>query len=189
MRLALVRFVVAPATALMLGLSSLVSVPHTSAHGGTQHPVTINAGTCAELGEVVIPLGDAGDHLPIDGVASAGEAQGSETAVQVDGSLTKVSLAFADLIGQPHAIALHASADDIDTVIACGDIGGKAMGTQFPVGLAQVDASGTWGVAILQDNGDGTTEVGIYVVKDESVEHEHDEAGDDHDHAESTPTT
>jgi hypothetical protein len=189
MRHSLVRFLSSPAAALMLALSALASAPFASAHGGSQHPVTINAGSCAELGEVVIPLGDAGDHLPIDGVESAGEHQGAESAVPVDGSLTKVSLAITDLIGQPHSIAVHASADDIDTVIACGDIGGLPMGTQFPVGLAEVNGSGTWGVAILQDNGDGTTQIGIYVVKDETAEHDNEEAGDHHDHAEGTPIT
>jgi hypothetical protein len=182
----IVRYLAAPASGLMLGLASLASVSPASAHGGTQHPVTINSGTCDMLGEVVIPLGDAGDHLPVDGVASQSEHQGAETAVQVDGSLTKVTLAFSELIGRPQAIVVHASADDMDTALACGDIGGTLMGTHFPVGLGQVDGSGTWGVAILQDQGDGTTEVGIYIVKDESAEHDHD-GGGDHDHAEATP--
>ncbi len=187
MRQSLVRFVAAPAVAAAMCVSSLAGGLQVSAHGGTQHPVTINAGTCDALGDVVIPLGDAGDHFPIDGVDSAGEHQGAETAIPVDGSLTKVSLAFSDLVGQPHAIAVHASADDIDTVIACGDVGGMLIGTQFPVGLAAVDGSGTWGIALLQDNGDGTTEVGIYVVKDESAEHDDAEETEDHDHDEATP--
>ncbi|HQY30320.1 MAG TPA: hypothetical protein PK691_03495, partial [Thermomicrobiales bacterium] len=108
---------------------------------------------------------------------------GSAAAVPVDGSLTKVSLPFADLVGSPHAIVVHASADDGNTAIACGDIGGHLIGPSvFPVGLAQVDDSGTWGVAILQDNGDGTTEVGIYVVKDQQ-----DDGAEDHDHDEVSP--
>ena len=157
-------------------LASLLAMPSSgSAHGGVQHPVTINSGTCAALGDVAIPLGDAGDQLPIDGVASAGEHQGAESATQVDGSLTKVQLPFADLLAGPYAIVVHASADEIDSAVACGDIGGMMIGTlEFPVGIAQVETSGTSGVAILRDNGDGTTQVAVYVIRDEATGHDHE---------------
>jgi len=164
--------------ALVLGSGAI-----TLAHGGTQHPVTINQGSCADLGKVVIPLGDAGDHALVDGVPAAGEPQGSAAAVPVDGSLTNVAMSFADLVGSPHAIVVLASADDGHEAMACGDIGGHLIGPSvFPVGLAQVDDSGTWGVAILQDNGDGTTEVGIYVVKDQRGD-----GAEDHDHEVASP--
>jgi hypothetical protein len=179
------------AAALALGASTLLTGAMPAvAHGGTQHPVTINNGTCELLGEVAIPLGDAGDQLPVDGEPAASDPRGAESAVQVDGSQTNVQLALSDLLGGPYAIAVHASADEMDTVVACGDIGGRMMGqSELPVGIAEVDGSGTNGIAILEDNGDGTTEVSVYVIKAESADdhsHDDDHGDDDHDH-EATP--
>ena len=166
----------------------LVAVDQGSAHGGVQHPVTINTGTCAALGDVVIPLGDAGDQLPIDGQPSAGGSTGAAGAVPVDGSITRVQMTMADLLAGPYALVVHASADEMETVAACGNIGGRMIGmVEFPVGIAQVDEAGTNGVGILRDNGDGTTQVAIYVIKHDVGAHS-DHAADEHTgHGEATP--
>jgi hypothetical protein len=175
------------AAALALGASTLIAGAMPAvAHGGTQHPVTINKGACELLDEVAIPLGDAGDQLPIDGEPAASDPMGAESAIQVDGSQTNVQMSLTDLLGG-YAITVHASADEMETIVACGDIGGRMMGqSELPVGIAEVDGSGTNGIAILEDNGDGTTEVSVYVIKAESTnDHSHDDdhdAGDDHDH-------
>ena len=68
------------------------------------HPIHLHSGTCAELGDVVVPLTDVG-------------ADGS--------SVTIVPVPLATIqdpeIG-PHSINIHLSAEEIGTYVACGDI-------------------------------------------------------------------
>ena len=50
------------------------------------------------------------------------------------------------------------------TYLVCGDIGGEPMTEGvLPVGLAAVGASGYSGVAVLSDDGSGSTTVTVYV--------------------------
>ena len=177
------RRIAVVAGTVLLGLSTMAPV---AAHGGTQHPVTINAGSCRALDEIVLPLGDAGDQLPVDGEPAASDPVGAETAVQVDGSITSVQLPLADLIAGDYAVVVHASADEIDSGVACGDVGGRMVGENLlPIGLAQVDESGTSGIAVLEDNGDGTTRVSVFVTKEsagDDHDHDDDNGNDDHEH-------
>jgi hypothetical protein len=68
------------------------------------HPIHLHSGTCAELGDVVVPLTNV-------------DAEGS--------SVTDVDVPLATIqdpeIG-PHAINIHLSADEISTYVACGDV-------------------------------------------------------------------
>lgn len=49
--------------------------------------------------------------------------------------------------------------------ILCGDIGGAGMGpADLAIGRAPLNDSGYTGVAMMHDNGDGTTGVSVYVV-------------------------
>lgn len=170
---------------MVLGLAVATPV---AAHGGTQHPAAIAAGQCAALSDVVVPLGDAGDQLPINGQPAASDPVGAETAVQVDGSITTVQLSLADLVAGAYAIVIHASAGEIDQGVACGDIGGRMIGdTLLPIGLAEMHDSGTSGIAVLEDNADGTTTVSVFVTRDHAGDG-HDDADDhgDDDHTDET---
>ena len=74
--------------------------------------------------------------------------------------------ALADLVGGEHAIVVHESAENIGNYILCGDIGGPMMGdSDLVIGLAELNESGASGVALLHDNGDGTTDVNVYVTE------------------------
>jgi len=68
------------------------------------HPIHLHSGTCAELGDVIVPLTNV-------------DAEGS--------SVTSVDVPLATIqdpaVG-PHAINIHLSADEISTYVACGDI-------------------------------------------------------------------
>jgi hypothetical protein len=74
------------------------------------HPIHLHSGTCAELGDVVVPLTNV-------------DAAGS--------SVTTIEVPLASIedpeIG-PHAINIHLSADEIDQYVACGDIPLAAVG-------------------------------------------------------------
>jgi uncharacterized cupredoxin-like copper-binding protein len=148
-----------------LGLSANVFAQATpQAGGGESHPAHIHNGTCATLGDVVQPLSDVSDQALNNGTPTAGDMAGSTGAIPVLSSVTTVQMAFADIIGGEHAINVHESAEAIQNYVACGDVGGMMIGeTALLFGIAELNGSGLSGVASLNDNGDGTTTVYVYL--------------------------
>ena len=127
------------------------------------HPVHVHAGTCAELGDVVFPLNDL--------AAPEGEYTGPDSAVAVTLSENVIDIPLQELIDGGHAINVHLSADEIDTYIACGDIGGvittDAGGRQeMMIGLAEQNDSGYAGTVWLGPSADNTqTEISIILLE------------------------
>ena len=76
--------------------------------------------------------------------------------VPVHVSNTTVDVSLAALLASPHAINVHASADEIDTYIACGTIAGTPSGRELGVPLAPLSDSGYSGIAWLHEDGDRT---------------------------------
>ena len=76
--------------------------------------------------------------------------------VPVHVSTTTVDVSLADLLATPHAINVHASADEIETYIACGDITGTPSGRELGVPLAPLSDSGYSGIAWLHGDGNRT---------------------------------
>ena len=108
------------------------------------HPAHIHAGTCDQLGDVVIPLEDVA-------VPAGATHEGTEAAHDVKISQTHVDMPLQEIIDGEHAINVHLSAAAIDLSIACGDIGGyvvtdPAGRTELFVGLAEQNGSGHTGV-------------------------------------------
>jgi len=130
---------------------------------GAMHPVHIHAGTCAELGDVVVPL--------LDLAAPEGERSGPESAVPVTLSENIVDLPLQDIIDGGHAVNVHLSNEEIGTYIACGDIGGVITtddgGRQeMMIGLAATNGSGYSGTAWFGPSEDGAqTEVSIILLE------------------------
>jgi plastocyanin len=161
-------FKLAASFAAMFMLAGLVAGigPGASAHGDEAHPAHIHTGTCAAPGDVVFPLSSVGAGYDIDGTPSAGAWTGPESAVAVDASVTTVQASLADIVSGGHAIVAHESAENIQNYIACGDVGGMMLGgSDLPVGLAPLNDSGYSGVALLHDNGDGTTAVSVFLTE------------------------
>jgi hypothetical protein len=152
--------------------------------GETAHPAHIHSGTCDQLGDVVYPLNDltapgmAGtptaesqsamtEATPASGMTSMSEGQ------VVAESTTVVTTTFDELLGTPHAINVHESAENIGNYIACGEITGMgaAMGTpasggqQIEVTLQELNNSGYAGHATLVDMGDGTIQVTVQLIQ------------------------
>ena len=133
------------------------------------HPAHIHAGTCNQLGDVVMPLEDVA--VPTDAVR-----EGAEAAHDVKISQTHVDMPLQEIIDGGHAINVHESAEAIDIYIACGDIGGyvitdPAGRTELFVGLAELNDSGHTGVARLGVGEDpNQTEVSIFLVEPEEME-------------------
>src|SRR5215208_6605433 len=131
---------------------------------GDAHPAHIHSGTCAELGDVVVPLTD------VTPIGDESNRTGATSAIPVESSLSVVDMPLQEIIDGGHAINIHLSADEIDTYIACGDIGGAVTtdkGETEPeliIGLSELNDSGHTGIAWLGAEGD-KTRVPVYLVE------------------------
>src|SRR5215203_2752886 len=132
------------------------------------HPAHIHNGTCAELGDVVAPLNDV-THIGDDA-----ERTGPASAIPVKGSVTVVDMPLQEVIDGGHAINVHLSAEEIDTYIACGDIGGAVTTdegeteNELIIGLGELNGSGHTGIAWLGAEGD-KTRVAVHLVEPAST--------------------
>ncbi|MDQ3657424.1 MAG: hypothetical protein M3457_20405 [Chloroflexota bacterium] len=149
-------------------LAGLAQTPVASPVAGDgPHPAHIHAGTCAELGDVVVPLTDVANET--------GELVGPESAHPVKTSRSVVDMPLEDIIAGGHAINVHLSADEIGTYIACGDIGGKLVThdeggrTHLLIGLGELNGSGHVGTVWLGADGD-QTEVVIQLIEPDELD-------------------
>jgi plastocyanin len=160
-----VRFASVVALATLLWLAPSLSAQDEDA----SHPAHVHAGTCAELGDVVVPLNDVA--LP------SGDHSGSESAHPVKVSEgNRVDMPLQEIIDGGHAINVHLSADEIGTYIACGDIGGivhelddGSGGMELNIALAELNDSGHVGTAWLGDDGEGGTIVAISLIEPDTM--------------------
>jgi len=146
-----------------LALSGSVGLAQTPTAGVASHPAHIHAGTCADLGDIVVPLDD------IAGPDAAAGRRGPETAIPIKTSETVVDLPLEEILAGDHAINVHLSADEIGTYIACGDIGGVVHEdedgqSELEIGLGELNDSGYAGVAWLGTDGD-QTEVAVVLIE------------------------
>jgi hypothetical protein len=134
------------------------------------HPAHIHSGTCAELGDVVAPLTDIA-HIGDDA-----ERTGATSAIPVKGSVTVVDMPLQEIIDGGHAINVHLSAEEIDTYIACGNIGGvvhereNGEGMEITIALGELNDSGHVGIAWLGDDGEGGTNVSVSLIEPEEMQ-------------------
>lgn len=154
-------FVIAPVAtlALLASLTMALGSPRARAQEASEapHPAHIHPGTCDDLGDILAPLSDVA-------AITAGEPQGSASAVPVEVSLSEVQPALSDLLAAPHAINIHESADAIQNYIACGDIGGRVVDGKLTIGLQERNGSGYSGVAVLEED-DNDTDVSVYLTR------------------------
>jgi hypothetical protein len=136
--------------------------------GDGPHPVHIHSGSCAELGDVVVPLTDV--------AAREGEARGMGAGHPVKGSHTVVDMPLDEILDGGHAINVHLSAEEIGTYIACGDISGVVFpdeddGERMVIfGLGELNDSGHSGIVWLSEDDDGTTEVAVNLIEPDEMQ-------------------
>lgn len=158
-RLALV---VALAAMTLMIPSVLAQTPEADSAGHT-HPVHIHAGTCADLGAVVVPLNDL--------AAPEGEFIGADSAVAVTLSENVVDMPLDEILDQGQAINVHLSSEEIGTYVACGDIGGvmttdEGGRQEMMIGLAELNDSGYAGTVWIGPSADGTqTEFSVILIE------------------------
>jgi plastocyanin len=134
------------------------------------HPAHVHAGTCAELDpSPAFPLADVS---PVPEGTEASEPAGAESGIPVEQSLTTIEVSLDELLADPYAINVHESADNLDSYLACGDIGGAVLssgddeGRELVIGLREQSGSGYSGVARLLDGADGTTTITVFLAQD-----------------------
>ncbi len=158
--------VIALAALTLLAPASFAQTPQADE---APHPVHIHSGTCAELGDVVVPLAD---------VAAPAEEklEGPATAHEVKVSQTIVDMPLQEIIDGGHAVNAHLSAEEIDVYIACGDVGGEVITdpsgrTELFFGLNEANDSGHTGVVRMGVGDDpNTTEVAVMLIEPEEMQ-------------------
>lgn len=172
--------------AAMAGLSGgAVAQDGTPSADGTAHPAHIHAGTCDTLGDVVFPLTDvSADQMGMMGTPHASmhmdDMMGTPHASMdrdrdriieqaMASSISTVDAPLDDILAAEHAINVHESAENIGNYIACGDITGEPVDGMLQIELAELNDSGYVGMAMLTDNGDGTTEVIVMLMEADAV--------------------
>ncbi|CAA9546706.1 MAG: hypothetical protein AVDCRST_MAG43-677 [uncultured Thermomicrobiales bacterium] len=135
------------------------------------HPANVLAGPCDDLDpvataqlspvSVLVNTGDDAENTP-QGVLTAGRVLLSSTE--------GVELSLEDILASAHSINISLSDQEIDTGIACGEIGGVPVEGDLYIGLRDVNGSGFSGVARLSEDGDNTN-VDIFLTEptDESA--------------------
>ncbi len=115
----------------------------------------IHSGICGELDtDPAFALLD----VTLDGGSTETETSGQPTAIPARFSTSVVDANLADLLDSPYAVDIRLTADDPETSIACGDIGGvlggQAAEGEIALGLAARNSSGYAGIAWLRDEGE-----------------------------------
>jgi hypothetical protein len=148
-----------------LGGSFLGGVGGQAQEVSPSRPSHIHSGDCDELGEVIQPLNSL--TVPV------GAVSGNSDAVVAEAAFTSIPQPLDELLAEDHALKVHLSADQIQTYLACGDIGGAADADgALIVGMKELDGSGYAGIAYLVPAADGSTSVSVMiaqVVGDEAV--------------------
>ncbi len=149
--------------ALALCLASLGGAFLGSSGGQAQEaspprPSHIHIGDCDELGEVIQPL----TFLTVPG----GDVSGNPDAVVAEAAFTSIPQSLDELLTEDHALKVHLSREQIQTYLACGDIGGTvdADGALI-VGMKELDDSGYAGIAYLVPAGNGSTSVSVMIAR------------------------
>jgi hypothetical protein len=136
-----------------VGAQSPSTSPATSPSSGPAieqpHPAHIHTGTCAELGDIVVPLSDV-TYAP-------GQPADAPAASRVEVSSTEVELSLDEILESPHAIMAHESATAMQSYIACADLDGALFAPDLlVVELSEQNGSGFTGIAFLRGGGDTT---------------------------------
>lgn len=155
------RWIALVAVALLLALGVGFGAAQAQDAAVVTHPAHIHVGTCAEL--------DPNPAAPLTSVAPRGysvedaafaddleDARGALNAAPVETSESTAEIGFDEVLETGHAVNVHASEQDLQTYIACGDIGGVVHDDKLVIALTEQNDSGYFGIAILEPDDDHT---------------------------------
>lgn len=154
------RMMVAVLATAVLGMSAVgasalaQATPESSPGTSVAMPVAIHQGTCDN--PVAEPAWKVNDAAPI----SSDETVGGATSSDVSEASGNVKAKLDDLGKEPYVIAVHASAEDYGTIVACGAIAGPKVDGKLVVALSPVGDSGVMGIATLDEDKSGVLNLG-----------------------------
>lgn len=129
------------------------------------HPAHVHAGGCGDdLGPVVETLSDL--------TKTQGEEAGADGAIIASRSYTSVPMTLDALLAGEHSLNIHLSAEEIDTYLACGPIGGVVdINGALTIGLLDAGGPGNHsGIAYLSPDADGeSTGILIFMTEDDAT--------------------
>lgn len=128
----------------------------------TERPAEIISGSCDEGGELVAVL------TPL--TIPEGEAQGQGQAIEAERSYSVVPVPIADLLAGQTSVRVLLSAEESDTTVACGEIGGVPNeGGSLVIKLSERNGSGFTGIAFLAPDESGSAGVSLFLGGERSV--------------------
>ncbi len=160
-------FALTLAMALMTAMTGTVRAQGDDDPEPRELPVTINPGTCNQIGEVVYEVGTAeprpaagvlgGDDELIDEDEAADEAEPEVSlGVNVWKTQGEVETTFDDLIGGEFVVAVSESEEINTNYLACGTISGAGFEDdedgQMVVGVQPLNGSGVSGFAVFEQD-------------------------------------
>ncbi len=160
-----------PAVALALGLA--LTATGALAQGGDdeaeagEYPVTVNAGTCNEIGEVLYEVGTAEPRPAAEALGADDELidvdeaeDEAEPEVPAGGDVWttrgEIETTFDELLGEERVVAVAESEDEFDNYLACGQITGAGFEDdedgQMVVCVKPLGGSGVSGLAVFEQD-------------------------------------
>lgn len=124
------------------------------------YPIALYEGTCDSLAaEPAYKMGNAVtfDAANDNDVKTIGRGEPAPPLVHV--SVT-VESSLEDLGSQQHAIVVHASAEEYESILACGNILGAVEEGRLAIALQPTEGSSVVGVAILSEETSGALGLG-----------------------------
>jgi hypothetical protein len=173
------------AAVLMGGMLSTSAVPMTAQEAtpvvenqvGGQF-VTIHTGACDTLGEApAFEVGAAFLPGTDDEDSEGNELRGSRAAVPVLVAEATIDSDFGEVLDDAeHALVVHASESDLQTIEACGALGGVVVDGRLVVGLTPVNDSGLQGIAVVDEDEDELN-VKVYLLAEQAMSEEEEAGG------------
>ena len=133
---------------------------------GVEYPVAVHAGTCAM--PTPEPEFDLSSTIVVGSDVAEAEFIGITPGPPALAASGTIDSSLADLAATERVIALHQSADEYDTLVACGFIAGLNAEGQLVVTLQEVEMSGVSGIAFFTENED-QTDVSVYVLSPDAM--------------------
>lgn len=147
---------------IISGAAAVAAQDATPTASNAPHPAHIHDGTCDNLGDVVYPLNDvSGAILSSTPEATPASPSDAESGSVVGDSRTEVDVSLDDLTSGEYAVNVHKSAEEIDVYIACGNVTGEVEDGTLVFDLQELNDSGVMGQVIMNDLGNGKTQVTI----------------------------
>jgi hypothetical protein len=121
------------------------------------YPVSIHEGTCAE--PTSEPAWEIGTALSIGVGQEEPEVVGAALTRTITATSNDLDLNIDSVVESDHLIAVHASPEEENVLVACGQIAGIKVNGELVVALVPVGDSQVNGIAIINEDSAGMLEL------------------------------